>query len=131
MPRTDGERSESHVVDPTMDPRVSRFDRVSAMLTASIVLSSSCAVVLFLLWLTQSNVSRRHVAASRPLVELPQRESSPGQLDFEEVGGDELPDVAGTQFSEALASLTQAVAHIDGQGLFEGGGTHPEFGHRD
>ncbi len=105
-----------HESKPPVDfeTKVSKYDRVSAILAAGVTLSGFFALLLFIFWLSHSVVFTPGVAE---IHSLPTRESEtpPKRPALEMVEpGDELPDVPRPQMLKALEAMTNAVSSTEG-----------------
>lgn len=114
-----------------MDPRVSRYDKVSALLVALVVMFGFLALLLLILWFTSIVRTKPKVANTAPMIELPGGEPNQGVGDvWEEPGTDELPDVEQPQLADAVEAVTDAIssqsakfATIDGNAELMGPGS--------
>ena len=113
------------------EARVSKYDRVSAMLTALVIMLGSMVAIMFLIWLT--GVIREAPIASRQTIlddALGEDEAPDGESDDIEEPGSEFPEVETPQLADSLEALTTAASSIqasdravDGSAQFMGRGT--------
>ncbi len=90
----------------------SRYDMVSSLMVALVVLIGFVALLLFLIWLTQVIKFSPKKIEIEVIPELMGNNNNPEGLeeDFEEPGVEELPDVQEPQMADALEAVTDAVS---------------------
>lgn len=96
------------------DPRISRYEQVSAFLVAMTVFFGILCTVLFLIWLTTIVRIRPTQAVVEWNDELAGNNNNPEGIaeDFEEPGVEEMADVPEPQLADAVEAMTQSMSSV-------------------
>ncbi|HRE98888.1 MAG TPA: hypothetical protein PLI18_00115 [Pirellulaceae bacterium] len=96
----------------TVETTVSRYERVSGMVTAIVSLLGFCVTIMFLIWLSEMTLDLRVERQALVSVEEGEDEKPLGEAQDIEEPGSEFPEVDTPQLADSLEALTSAVSSI-------------------